>query len=83
MSERLGFAIVLLVAIASVASLLFMSGTQSTASIIYGTPMKDIPTDACRDVACPGHGYAEPLVNAHGRVVYQDSGKPVCICPLR
>lgn len=83
MSEQIGFALLLLVAVASIASMLFMSGTQSTASIIYGTQMENIPTNECRNVECPGHGYAEPLINAHGRVVYQDNGKPVCICPFK
>jgi hypothetical protein len=83
MSERLGFALVLIVAIASIASLLFMSGTQSTASVVYGQPNRGIAIDNCVDVMCPGHAPAEALIDAHGRVVYKDDGKAICICPFR
>ena len=83
MSERLGFALVLLVAIASIAGMLFSTGTQSTGSVIYGSQMENIPTNECRDTSCPGHGVAQPLLNAKGMAVYKDGGKPVCICPYR
>ncbi|MEM4242845.1 MAG: hypothetical protein QXM31_03000 [Candidatus Woesearchaeota archaeon] len=83
MSERLGFALVLLVAVASVAGILLMSGTEKTASAVYGEQTRGIATNACREVICPGHGVAYPLINSEGRPVVQDNGKLVCICPFR
>lgn len=72
MSEQLGFALVLIVAIASVASVLFLSGATPTASVVAG---------ACADVRCPGHAEAYPLLNQDGFVLFSDEGKPVCVCP--
>ncbi len=88
MSERIGFALVLLVAAASVASMLFLSGANPTGQVAggqihtYGRTV-DFGTDACRNVLCPAHAPAAPLVDGYGRILYQDNGKPICLCPLR
>lgn len=73
MNNQFGFALVLLVAIASVASLLFLSGTETTGHVSY-------QTIECGHVDC-GTTLAQPLTDAGGRQVRDDSGKPVCICP--
>jgi hypothetical protein len=82
MSEQLGFALVLIVGIASIATLLFMSGAEKTASVVYFQPNRGIALDSCTDVVCPGHAPAEALLDAHGFVVRKDNGKAVCICPF-
>jgi hypothetical protein len=78
MSERLGFALVLLVAVASVASLLFLSGTSAT-----GNVARDAGISACADVRCPNHAQAYPLLDVNGYVLRDDSGEPACVCPPR
>ncbi len=88
MNERLCFALVLLVAAASVASMLFLSGTSATGQVAGGQLYSygrtaDFGTDACRQVLCPAHAPAAPLVDEYGRIIYQDNGRPVCLCPLR
>ncbi len=82
MSERLGFALVLIVGIASIASLLFMSGTETTANVVYFQPSRGIALDQCMNVVCPGHAPAEALLDAHGFVVHKDNGEAICICPF-
>jgi hypothetical protein len=79
MSEKLGFALVLLVAVASVASLLFMSGTSATGNaVVYPTVR-----DSCEHIRCLNHAEAYPLLDHKGRVLHGDYGTPVCICPPR
>jgi hypothetical protein len=73
MSERLGFALVLLVALASVASIVFLSGAQPTGQVTY--------EHVCSGVRCPAHAAAQPLLDSRGYPVFDDYGKPVCICP--
>lgn len=80
MSERLGFALVLLVAIASVASLLFLTKSTPTG---YVTTIHPPTETTCKHVVCPRHEPAYPLLNGRGMVVYHDDGNPVCICPPR
>lgn len=75
MSENLGFALVILVAIASVASILFFSGTTLTGQISYTT------MSFCENTRCPQHAQAKPLVDNKGLVILTEQGKPVCICP--
>jgi hypothetical protein len=82
MSERLGFALVLLVAIASVASLLFMSGTSPTANVVAGQPERGINADLCVDVHCLGRSTAEPMLDPRGYPMYKDDGNPICTCPF-
>ncbi|MEM2916022.1 MAG: hypothetical protein QXT19_01530 [Candidatus Woesearchaeota archaeon] len=88
MNERFGFALVLIVAAASVASMLFLAGASTTGYVAskqllsYGRTV-DFGTDECRHVLCPAHAPATPLVDQYGRIVYQDNGRPVCLCPLR
>lgn len=77
MSEKLGFALVLLVALASVASLLFLSGTSATGSATVQRPMEGV----CKHVSCPGHAEAYPLLDGRGYVLYHDEGNPICVCP--
>jgi hypothetical protein len=79
MSERLGFALVLLVGIASVASLLFLTGTSSTGYVTVHFPT----ANTCKHVSCPGHELAEPVLDSRGYVQYHDLGNPICICPRR
>ncbi len=81
MGEHLGFALVLLVAIASVASLLFLSGTSPTANVV--APTRGITSQACADIRCPGHATAYPLLDSDGYVLHGDYGAPLCICPPR
>lgn len=88
MGERLGFALVLIVAVASVASILFLSGASTTGQVSGGQLLTygrttEFGTDACRYVLCPAHAPAAPLVDQYGRIIYQDNGRPVCLCPLR
>jgi hypothetical protein len=82
MSERLGFALVLLVAIASVASLLFMSGTSPTANVVAGQAERGINADLCISVKCMGRNTAEPMLNAKGFPLLKDDGTVVCVCPF-
>jgi hypothetical protein len=82
MSEQIGFAMVLIVAVASVAALLFMSGVNPTANVIAPQPQTGIAIDACMSVQCAGHAPAEALLDAYGHIVYKDNGNPVCVCPL-
>jgi hypothetical protein len=79
MSERLGFALVLLVGMASLASILFLSGTASTGAITMHPPT----STECKHVRCPGNELAYPLLDAQGNVLYHDKGFPICICPPR
>jgi len=75
MSERLGFALVLLVALASVASIVFLSGASPTGQVAY--------EEVCTSVRCPAHIAAYPLLDSRGYPLFDDYGKPVCICPPR
>lgn len=75
MSERLGFALVLLVAVASVASLLFLSGTNTTGYVTYEAP--------CGSIRCAGNEKSYPLYDAYGNLLVQDDGSLICICPQR
>ena len=76
MSERLGFALVLLVAIASIVSLLlFLTGT---------TPTGFLTTQiiSCEHVSCPGHAAAYPLLDYEGHLIYNGKTNTfVCACP--
>lgn len=82
MSGHLGFALVLLIAIASVASMLFMSGVQTTGNIVYNQPARGINADLCIHVTCMDRSTSEPLLDAKGYPVFSDSGTPICMCPL-
>jgi hypothetical protein len=82
MSERLGFALVILVAIASVASLLFMSGAEPTGNIIYGQPGRGINADLCTNVLCMDRSTSEPMLDAKGYPMFRDDGTLICICPF-
>ncbi len=84
MSEQLGFALVLLVAIASVASVLLLSSVSPTAQVIAGQATVTVPSETtCMHVICPGHAQAYPLLDARGYVLYREEGIPVCVCPPR
>lgn len=85
MNEQIGLALVLLVAIASVASVLFLSGASPTASVIAGrvTTVTRPSETTCTHVACPNHAAAYPLLDSRGYVLYHDEGNPICVCPPR
>ena len=83
MSEKLGFALVLLVAVASVASLLFLSGTSATGNVVAGKTTTGLTSPACGNVRCANHAEAYPLLDGDGYVLHGDYGAPVCICPPR
>jgi hypothetical protein len=76
MSEQLGLALVLLVAIVSVASVLFLTLNSPTGFLTT-------QTITCAHVRCPGHAQAYPLVDAQGRLIRTDQGTFVCVCPRR
>lgn len=80
MTEKLGFALVLLVAMASVASLLFLSGTSATGNAVVTYPTT---YDSCDHIRCPGRAQAYPLLDHKGYVLHGDYGTPLCICPPR
>lgn len=82
MSERLGFALVILVAVASVASLLFMSGTAPTGNVVYGQPERGINIDLCENVKCMDRSTSEPLLDAKGYPMLRDDGTVICTCPF-
>jgi hypothetical protein len=83
MSERIGFALLLLVAMGSVASMLFITGASSTANVVVNQPPRGLVIDLCSNVRCPGHVPAEAYIDAHGRIIHDDRGNAVCICPAR
>jgi hypothetical protein len=76
MSEQLGFALVLLVAIASLASILLLGGAEKTGYLTT-------ETIECGHVRCPGHTPAYPLIDQQGRLLRSDSGEFICVCPSR
>jgi hypothetical protein len=81
MAEHFSFALVLLVAVASVASLLFLSGTSATGNVILqGYAVGLPPYVACPGVQCPAHQPAYALQNPDGSLSMSDNGKPICIC---
>lgn len=83
MDEGAAFALVLLVGVASVASLLFMTGTAATGSVVGQATIHTADETTCKHVRCPGHASAYPLLDANGYVLYHDEGNPVCVCPPR
>ncbi len=76
MSERLGFALVVLVAVASIASLLlFLTGNTPTGLL-------SAPIISCEHVSCPGHEDAYPLLDNEGHLIYNGKTNTfVCACP--
>ena len=93
MSEHLSFALVLLVAVASVASLLFLSGTSATGNAVAvkqfipkgpfvpaGSAIALPPYVPCAEVSCPAHQPAYALQEPDGALALGLGGKPICIC---
>lgn len=81
MSDHLSFALVLLVAVASVASLLFLSGTSATGNVIaQGHAIALPPYVPCTEVSCPAHAPAYALQEPDGSLALGMNGKPICMC---
>ena len=83
MKEGVGFALVFLVGLASIASLLFMSGTSATGSVVGQATIHPPMETTCKHVRCPEHAEAYPLLDNRGMVLYHDEGNPACVCPPR
>jgi len=81
MAEHFSLALVLLVAVASVASILFLSGTSATGNAVLQGYAIGLPSyAACPGVQCPAHQPAYALQYPDGSLAMNDNGKPVCIC---
>jgi len=76
MSEQLGFGLVLLVGLASIASILLLGGAEKTGFLTT-------ETIECGHVRCPGRVPAYPLIDQQGRLLRSDAGEFICICPQR
>ena len=91
--ETIGFAFLLLVAAASVFSLLFMQNDSLTGQVSYERPTilsDEVPPygDECAVIRCPYSGYAAiPVLDEWGRPARNKygsygPGNVVCICPI-
>jgi hypothetical protein len=69
MGERLALALVLLIAVSSIAGILFLPGTSTGAATLE-----------CSKIRCPGNTMAQPLLDQNGLIIYADNARPVCMC---
>jgi hypothetical protein len=83
MSEQLSFALVLLAGIASVASMILLSGASATGNAVAGLSLGTgaVAAQECSHVCFPGHAQAAPLLDTSGNIVLSSYGYPVCFCP--
>lgn len=88
--ETIGFALLLLVAAASVFSVLFLQGGEATGQVSRQTMLSDevLPIgDECVSISCPFGYPAEPVLDRWGRPMKNKDGSygpggVLCQCPV-